>query len=138
MDKLNTYITMGISWVKNIFHLVTEWISSFDSFDYFLVFFLCFINIIIIIYLFLKVIKGRKGIKKNKPIVTKQFLDRVKGVDLELNPHTIASENVKNLDVDKLNKENTMQLAALQELLDGNFINKNQYNIKAEEIKKQT
>jgi len=58
--------------------------------------------------------------------------------ELELSAPAISSKNKKKMGANKLEKEKKMQLEALQELLDGNFINEKQYNLKAEEIKKQT
>jgi len=136
MDKLNAFIKTGLSWVEKIFHLLTEWINSLGSFDYLLISLLFFISLFI--YLITKSIKGKKSIKKNKSTVSKNFLDRVKGIDLELSAPAIASKNKKKMGANKLEKEKKMQLEALQELLEGNFINEKQYNLKAEEIKKQT
>lgn len=136
MDKLNAFIKTGLSWVEKIFHLLTEWINTLGSFDYLLISLLFFISLFI--YLITKSIKGKKSIKKNKSTVSKNFLDRVKGIDLELSAPTISSKNKKKMGANKLEKEKKMQLEALQELLDGNFINEKQYNLKAEEIKKQT
>ena len=136
MDKLNAFIKTGLSWVEKIFHLLTEWINALGSFDYLLISLLFFISLLI--YLIAKSIKGKKSIKKNKSTVSKNFLDRVKGIDLELSAPTISSKNKKKMGANKLEKEKKMQLEALQELLEGNFINEKQYNLKAEEIKKQT
>ena len=136
MDKLNAFIKTGLSWVEKIFHLLTEWINTLGSFDYLLISLVFFISLFI--YLITKSIKGKKSIKKNKSTVSKNFLDRVKGIDLELSAPTISSKNKKKMGANKLEKEKKMQLEALQELLDGNFINEKQYNLKAEEIKKQT
>lgn len=136
MDKLNTFIKTGLSWVEKIFHLLTEWINTLGSFDYLSISLLFFISLLI--FLIAKSIKGKKSIKKNKSTVSKNFLDRVKGIDLELSAPTISSKNKKKMGANKLEKEKKMQLEALQELLEGNFINEKQYNLKAEEIKKQT
>ena len=136
MDKLNAFIKTGLSWVEKIFHLLTEWINTLGSFDYLSISLLFFISLLI--FLIAKSIKGKKSIKKNKSTVSKNFLDRVKGIDLELSAPTISSKNKKKMGANKLEKEKKMQLEALQELLDGNFINEKQYNLKAEEIKKQT
>ena len=136
MDKLNAFIKTGLSWVEKIFHLLTEWINKLGSFDYLSISLLFFISLLI--FLIAKSIKGKKSIKKNKSTVSKNFLDRVKGIDLELSAPTISSKNRKKMGANKLEKEKKMQLEALQELLDGNFINEKQYNLKAEEIKKQT
>jgi len=136
MDKLNAFIKTGLSWVEKIFHLLTEWINTLGSFDYLLISLLFFISLLI--FLIAKSIKGKKSIKKNKSTVSKNFLDRVKGIDLELSAPPISSKNKKKMGANKLEKEKKMQLEALRELLDGNFINEKQYNLKAEEIKKQT
>ena len=136
MDKLNAFIKTGLSWIEKIFHLLTEWINTLGSFDYLSISLLFFISLLI--FLIAKSIKGKKSIKKNKSTVSKNFLDRVKGIDLELSAPTISSKNKKKMGANKLEKEKKMQLEALQELLDGNFINEKQYNLKAEEIKKQT
>lgn len=136
MDKLNAFIKTGLSWVEKIFHLLTEWINTLGSFDYLLISLVFFISLFI--YLITKSIKGKKSIKKNKSTVSKNFLDRVKGIDLELSAPAISSKNKKKMGANKLEKEKKMQLEALQELLEGNFINEKQYNLKAEEIKKQT
>ena len=136
MDKLNAFIKTGLSWVEKIFHLLTEWINTLGSFDYLSISLLFFISLLI--FLIAKSIKGKKSIKKNKSTVSKNFLDRVKGIDLELSAPTISSKNKKKMGANKLEKEKKMQLEALRELLDGNFINEKQYNLKAEEIKKQT
>lgn len=136
MDKLNTFIKTGLSWVEKIFHLLIECVNTLGSFDYLFISLLFFISLII--YLIAKSIKGKKNIKKNKSTVSKNFLDRVKGVDLELSDPAISLKNKKKMGANKIEREKKMQLEALQELLDGNFINEKQYNLKAEEIKKQT
>lgn len=136
MEKLYAYIKIAINWVKFLFHLFIEFISSIVAVDFFLVFFLCFVNSVILYYVF-KFVKVGRTLKKDKPIVTKEFLDRVGDVDLELNHEANDLESLKNLDEIKVNKEKAKQLEALQELLNGKFINKKQYDAKADEIKQQ-
>jgi hypothetical protein len=136
MEKLYAYIKIAINWAKFLFHLFIEFISSIVAVDFFWVFFLCFVNLVILYYIF-KFVKVGRTLKKDKPIVTKEFLDRVGDVDLELNHEANDLKSLNNLDEIKVNKEKAKQLEALQELLNGKFINKKQYDAKADEIKQQ-
>jgi hypothetical protein len=133
MEKLYAYIKIAINWTKFLFHLFIEFISSIVAVDFFWVFFLC----LVILYYIFKFVKVGRTLKKDKPIVTKEFLDRVGDVDLELNHEANDLKSLNNLDEIKVNKEKAKQLEALQELLNGKFINKKQYDAKADEIKQQ-